>query len=182
MTDPAVLIVDDEPLITEMFEVWLQDDYDVSVATDGATALDRLDHDTDVVLLDRMMPGLSGDEALAEIRDRGYDCRVAMVTAVEPDFDVLELGFDDYLTKPVTEDDLTDVVDTLLARARYDDSVQEYFALASKKATLESAKQPQDLDDHDEYQTLLHRVAETRRTVDATLQNPEDFEAAFRDL
>jgi DNA-binding response OmpR family regulator len=182
MTDASVLVVDDEPLITEMFEVWLGGEYDVTVAHDGATALEKLDEDVDVVLLDRMMPGLSGDDALEEIRNRGYDCRVAMVTAVEPDFDVLEMRFDDYLTKPVTEDDLTDLVETLLSRATYEDSVQEYFALASKKATLEAAKPVEELENHDEYQELTVALAELRESVDQTLADQQDFEAAFRDL
>ena len=182
MTDPAVLIVDDEPLITEMFEVWLESEYDVTVANDGDTALQLLDETIDVVLLDRMMPGLSGDDALNEIRAQGYDCRVALVTAVEPDFDVLEMGFDDYLTKPVTEDDLIGTIDTLLSRTEYDETVQDYFALATKKATLEAAKPQEELQDNDEYQELAQEVENTRQTVDQTLEKTGDFEAAFRDL
>lgn len=182
MTDPAVLIVDDEPLITEMFEVWLETEYEVTIANDGETALDLLDQTIDVVLLDRMMPGLSGDEALQAIRSQGYDCRVAMVTAVEPDFDVLEMGFDDYLTKPVTQEDLTGTIDTLLSRTEYDETVQDYFALATKKATLEAAKPHEELQQNDEYQELTQQVQETRQTVDQSLEETGDFEAAFRDL
>lgn len=182
MTDTSVLLVDDEPLITEMFEVWLESHYEVTVANDGESALEEIDDDIDVVLLDRMMPGLSGDEALQEIRARGHDCRVAMVTAVEPDFDVLEMGFDDYLTKPVTEDDLLDTIDTLTSRAEYDDHLQEYFSLASKKATLEAAKPDEELQNHEEYQELTEQVQQTRQSVDTTLQQTGDFEAAFRDL
>jgi len=62
-----------------------------------------IDETVDVVLLDRMMPGMSGQEVLAAIRERGLDCRVAMVTAVDADFDVIEMGFDEYLGKPRTE-------------------------------------------------------------------------------
>ena len=45
------------------------------------------------------MPQLSGDEVLASIRDRGLDYRVAMVTAIPPDFDTLEVPFDDVTTR-----------------------------------------------------------------------------------
>jgi len=182
MTDPAVLIVDDEPLITEMFEVWLTADYDVTIANDGETALEQLDDDIDVVLLDRMMPGCSGDTVLDEIRENEYACRVAMVTAVEPDFDVLDMGFDDYLTKPVTETDLVSTVEQLLIRTEYDESVQEYYALAAKKATLEAAKPRDELQRNEDYQALTEALEETQDTVDTTLERTEDFEAAFRDL
>lgn len=43
------------------------------------------------------MPGMSGQEVLEAIRDRGYGCMVAMLTVVEPDIDIIKIGFDKYL-------------------------------------------------------------------------------------
>ena len=179
---PTVLLVDDEVNITELFSAWLEDTYDVRTANGGEEALDALDGGVDVVLLDRRMPGLSGDEVLDVIRQEGYDCRVAMVTAVEPDFDVVEMGFDDYLTKPINRDDLESVIESLLTRKEYDDRMQEYFALSSKKATLEAAKPSSELEANEEYQALEEEVQSLESELDQTLQTDEDFESAFQDL
>ena len=116
---PLVLVVEDEPDLADLYAAWLGDEYRVRTAYGGREALDELDEadEVDAILLDRRMPGLSGDEVLTAVRDRGIDCRVAMVTAVEPDFDILEMGFDDYLVKPVSKDDLLGVVETMRSRS-----------------------------------------------------------------
>jgi CheY-like chemotaxis protein len=103
MSDHRILVVDDEQPIADLFARWLEDEYDVRVAYSGGEALASLDDSLDVVLLDRDMPDMSGDGVLDTIRSRGIDCRVGMVTAVEPDFDVLTLGYDAYVVKPVTK-------------------------------------------------------------------------------
>ncbi|WP_049985397.1 response regulator transcription factor [Halobellus rufus] len=182
---PMVLVVEDEPDLADLYATWLRDEYRVRVAYGGREALDELDDEVDVVLLDRRMPDLSGDEALTAIRDRGFGCRVAMVTAVEPDFDIVEMGFDDYLVKPVSRDSLKETVENLLRRSRYDDGIQELFALASKKALLESEKDAATLEAHEEYQELTERVRELRSDLDETLTSfdeEHDFTAMYRDL
>jgi DNA-binding response OmpR family regulator len=179
---PTVLIVDDEVNITELFGVWLSEDYDVRMANSGEEALEELDEAVDVVLLDRRMPGLSGDEVLEEIREEGYDCRVAMVTAVDPDFDVIGMGFDDYLTKPIDRDGLETAIESLLERKEYDAAMQEYYALASKKAALESSKPASELEASDQYEDLLGDIEALESEAEEALQTEEDFESAFRDL
>lgn len=178
----TVLLVDDERNITALFEAWLGGTYTVRTANDGETALERMDESVDVVLLDRRMPGRSGDEILAAIRERGYDARVAMVTAVEPDFDVLELGFDDYLTKPVEREDLERVVAALMERKHYSDEVIEYFSLAAKKAALESSKPTAKLASSDEYDALVADLETVKSTVTDRLEGNDDFVGAFQDL
>lgn len=135
MTDEGerVLVVDDDEALTDVYAAWLSGQYEVDTATTGEVALDRLDEGVDVVLLDRRMPGLSGEEVLDRIRTAEYNCRVAMVTGVRPNTDVVELGFDEYLIKPIDQDDLHDVVDTLVDRIgqlrdRIDDTVTEFGA------------------------------------------------------
>ncbi|MDR5656666.1 response regulator [Halodesulfurarchaeum sp. HSR-GB] len=179
---PTVMIVDDEVNITELFGVWLEADYDVRMANSGEEALAELDESVDVVLLDRRMPGLSGDEVLEEIRDRGYDCRVAMVTAVDPDFDVIEMGFDDYLTKPIDREGLESAIESLLDRKEYDDAMQEYYALTSKKAALESSKPASELEASEEYAELKAEIETLEGDLEGALETESDFESAFRDL
>jgi DNA-binding response OmpR family regulator len=177
----TILIVDDEPSITDLYALRLEDEYDVRTAYSGSEALEKIDEDVDVVLLDRRMPDLSGDEVLSKIREEGIGCRVAMVTAVDPDFDILDLGFDAYVVKPVSEEDLKDTVDTLLRRATYDDQLRDLTAMMSKKAALESEKSEDELADNEEYQRLTDRLENVRGSLDETLEDldEEDFSAAF---
>ena len=182
---PVVLIVEDEPDLADLYATWLDDEYDVRVAYGGREALEKLSEDVEVILLDRRMPDLSGDEALSEIRARGYDCRVSMVTAVEPDFDIVAMGFDDYLVKPVSKDALHETVSNLLLRNAYDDGVQDLFSLASKKALLESEKGPTTLKESEEYQELDDQLAGLRAELDETLSQFDDgdeISALYRDI
>jgi DNA-binding response OmpR family regulator len=186
---PLVLVVEDEPDLADLYAAWLGDEYRVRTAYGGHEALDQLDEaddEVDAILLDRRMPGLSGDEVLTAVRERGINCRVAMVTAVEPDFDILEMGFDDYLVKPVTSDTLRDTVEGLLRRGEYDTEVQELFSLTSKKAMLESEKSASDLADNEEYQELTDRIAELRGRADeardAVATDDEDYEKLFQEF
>ena len=182
---PLVLVVEDERDLADLYATWLRDEYRVRVAYGGREAIEKLDDAVDVALLDRRMPDLSGDETLAAIREEGIECRVAMVTAVEPDFDIVAMGFDDYVVKPVSREGLAETVESLLLRSTYDDGMQELFALASKKALLESEKDPATLESNREYQELSERVSELRADLDETLASFDDdhgIEAMYHDL
>jgi DNA-binding response OmpR family regulator len=182
---PLVLVVEDEPDLADLYATWLDDEYRVRTAYGGREALDQLDDDVDVILLDRRMPDLSGDEVLAAVRERGIGCRVAMVTAVEPDFDIIAMGFDDYLVKPVSREALSRTVETLLVRNEYDDGVQELFSLASKKALLESEKGPAALESNEEYDELESRLEDLRGELDQRLERlseTDDIEQLYRDI
>lgn len=180
----TVLVVEDERELADLYAAWLTDEYDVRVAYSGVEALDEMDTDVDVVLLDRLMPEVSGDEVLDEVRSRGHECPIAMVTAVEPDFDILELGFDEYIVKPVRFDDLREVVASLLMRATYDTQLQEYFALVSKRAVLETEKSRHELDSEPAYETLNERIDTLEDELDETTAEltDRDFEVELRKL
>ena len=182
---PLVLVVEDEPDLADLYATWLRDDYEVRVAYGGREALDSLDDEISVMLLDRRMPDLSGDEVLTALRERGIECRVAMVTAVEPDFDIIGMGFDDYLVKPVSKDALHDTVSNLCVRNQYDDGIQQLFALASKKGLLEAEKSEAELCDHEEYQMLTRQVERLQSEMDQTLaqfDDANDFEVLYREF
>lgn len=180
----TVLIVDDQPNVARAYELYLSDEYTGVTATSGEEALAKLDESVDIVLLDRRMPDLTGDEVLERIRAAGYSCRVAMVTAVDPDFDVVEMDFDAYLTKPVTESDIRDTVDQLRRLISLEETTQERFALAQKRAVLESEKTDTELEASDEYAEIVDRLDELREQVDPAMadMSPEEFSSLFRDL
>lgn len=163
----VVLVVDDEEEVAEVFALWLREEYDVAVATGGEAALDVIEErPIDVVLLDRRMPDRSGDETLAEMRKRGFDGPVAMVTAVDPDFDIVEMDFDDYLVKPVTREELHDTIERLTSVWSFDERAQEQFSVARKLATLETEKSETELSESDEYDELRVRFEETQGALD----------------
>ncbi len=181
--DLLVLVVDDQEDIADLYATWLRMDYAVRTAYDGEDALETVDADVDVVFLDRRMPDYSGDEVLERIRERGLDCRVVMVTAVDPDFDVIPMAFDDYLTKPVMREDLADAIESMRERDEYDETIQEYFALTSKKATLEAEKTQSQLRENEQYQEMVDRVEELAEEADTAVSRlDDDFTSLFQEF
>ena len=162
----TILIVEDEVELAELFAAWLTEDYECRIAHNGDEALEAVDDDVDAVLLDRRMPGISGDEVLTRFRDRGIECPIGMVTAVEPDFDIVEMGFDDYIVKPVSRSDLVEFVRNLLSLSGYEQDVKDYFQLAAKRAALESAKNESELQRSEEYQELVAELEAVQQRAD----------------
>ena len=161
-----VLVVDDEERVADTYRLRLEETYDVDVALGGREALELVSDDHDVVLLDRRMPDLSGDEVLEAIQSRGLDCKVVMVTAVDPDFDIIEMACDDYIVKPVEDGQLEEVVDRVLRVAEYSERRQQLGAKKLKRNVLELEMREQELDDSDEYQQLEADISELETEVD----------------
>ncbi|AHG03711.1 DNA-binding protein [Halobacterium sp. DL1] len=179
----TILVVDDEEGLADLYAIWLRDSYTVRTAYNGEEAVDSLDERVDAVLLDRQMPDLSGDDVLETIRERDLECRVAMVTAVEPELDIIDLGFDDYLRKPVDRDTLLATVERLLRRSTYDGTVQRYFSTARKHALLVDSGDP-TVTESDEFAELRSRLEALRGELDEVVADfdNEDYEVLFRRL
>jgi DNA-binding response OmpR family regulator len=161
----VVLVVEDEEDLADLFSMWLSDTYEVRTAYDAEEALELTDGDVDVVLLDRRLPGMSGDEYLESIRSQSYGCPVAVISAVEPDLDILEMGFNDYVVKPISKEDIRELVERLLTLEEAGPETQEYFSMVSKIRTLEEKKSDAELARSDEYVRLLNSVDEFRNRV-----------------
>lgn len=117
-----ILVVDDEPNIREVVDLYLQrEGYAVEVAGDGATALDIIEHKPpDLIVLDLMLPGLDGLKLTRILRDSGQDIPIIMLTAKGEEADRItgfELGADDYVTKPFSPKELVARVKAVLRRA-----------------------------------------------------------------
>jgi DNA-binding response OmpR family regulator len=100
-----VLVIEDDAVLAETVGVGLRrQDMTVDIALDGEAGLDRALHtDYDVIVLDRDLPGVHGDEVCRRLVDAGRRSRVLMLTAagtMDDLVDGLELGADDYLPKP----------------------------------------------------------------------------------
>lgn len=116
----TVLVADDEAALTDSMAVWLSGDYRVRTAYDGREALAEYGPSVDVVLLDRQMPGLSGEQVLEELNESASDPQVALLTATNVDDfgpNVTDVGFDEILTKPISRDELLSTVSDLAVEA-----------------------------------------------------------------
>jgi DNA-binding response OmpR family regulator len=118
-----ILVVEDEPLLADTVAQGLRHDaHAVDVAYDGGAALERIDvNDYDVVVLDRDLPVVHGDEVCRLICSNGRDTRVLMLTAsagIDDRVDGLSLGADDYLPKPFAFRELSARVVALGRRSR----------------------------------------------------------------
>lgn len=116
----VVLIVEDEESYREALAYMLgREGFDVVTAADGAAGLAEFDrHGADIVLLDLMMPGLSGTEVCRQLRQRST-VPIIMVTARDDEIDKvvgLELGADDYVTKPFSHRELLARIRAVLRR------------------------------------------------------------------
>jgi DNA-binding response OmpR family regulator len=175
-----VLVVEDEQHLADLYTDYLVDRYHVETAYSGEEGIDLLSNEIDVVLLDRRMPVVSGNEVLAEIEERGLRSRVAMVTAVNPDFDIIGLGIDDYLVKPVTREDLRSVVDRLSKIATYNDQLQELTAKQLKRNVLRVEKSKTELEESERYQRLEAEIEELEDSVDALAADLDVEESDLR--
>ena len=177
---PTVLVVDDEEDIADIYTLQLQDRYTVRTEYGGPAAVDAVDDDVDVVLLDRRMPELSGNEVLERIRADGYDGRVIMVTAIDPEFDIIEMPFDDYLCKPVDKATLVEAIEQQLTAKQYDETVSELFRATSKLTVLENEMSHEELETSAEYQRLKESTEAMRADAESLMSEFDDFETAFK--
>jgi DNA-binding response OmpR family regulator len=121
--DVRILVVEDESLLADAIAEWLRREaFAVDVVYDGGAAVERIGvNEYDVVVLDRDLPVLHGDDVCRTIMDNGGETRVLMLTAATAVRDRvagLALGADDYLSKPFAFVELSARVHALLRRAR----------------------------------------------------------------
>jgi two-component system, OmpR family, response regulator RegX3 len=122
----SVLIVEDEESLADPLAFLLRKEgFEATVVTDGPSALAEFDRaGADIVLLDLMLPGMSGTDVCKQLRSRS-SVPVIMVTARDSEIDKvvgLELGADDYVTKPYSARELIARIRAVLRRHGDDDS------------------------------------------------------------
>ena len=138
-----ILIVEDEPSLAEPLAFLLErEGYEPTICADGLVAVAEFDRNgTDLVLLDLMLPGLSGTEVCREIRSRSA-VPIIMLTAKDSEVDIvvgLELGADDYVTKPYSSRELLARIRAILRR-RVDDEIVSEAVLEAGSVRMDTER------------------------------------------
>jgi DNA-binding response OmpR family regulator len=159
--DVSVLVLEDEAELLDAYVKGLELEYDVYAAESATDATDRVEQlgdGLDVALLDRRLPESSGDDVLKYIQSASIDCRTAMVTAVDPSLDIIDMGFDDYVIKPVTPSNLRDVIERLLTLDEYDEIYRELSEKRVKQSVLAAELSRAELEHSDEFRQLQSEI------------------------
>lgn len=136
-----VLLVEDEPDLAEPLAYLLRrEGYEVEIAEDGPAAVAAFEErGCDIVLLDLMLPGMSGTEVCRRIRQTSA-VPIVMVTAKDSEVDIvvgLELGADDYVTKPYSARELLARMKAVLRRTAETDVDLDEHVLTGGRVTLD---------------------------------------------
>jgi DNA-binding response OmpR family regulator len=126
------------------------------------------------------MPGMSGDDVLSELVERGYYGRVVMVTAVDPGIEVLDMPFDDYLCKPVDREDVRAVIDQQRRILAYE-TLGEYFSVEAKRAVLETELDAKKHREHERFVAVAEQ-AEQLETRARRLLTDDDILDRFEEI
>jgi len=137
----SILVVDDEPVFIEALTISLErEGFGVIAAADGPAALKAIsEKDPDLILLDVMLPGMSGIDVCREIR-KSSSVPVIMVTAKGEEIDAvvaLEVGADDYITKPYRLRELIARIRAILRRS--ENSPKEDETISNPEVLVEGA-------------------------------------------
>lgn len=132
-----ILVVDDEQSIATLLKYNLeQSGYSVTTAHDGEEGRDKaIEQSPDLIILDLMLPSMDGIEVCKELRQRKINIPILMLTAKDDEFDKvlgLELGADDYMTKPFSPREVVARVKAILRRSQ---AIQEAAESSSVEPT-----------------------------------------------
>ena len=138
-----ILLVEDESALSEPLSFLLErEGYEVTVAEDGPSAIAEFDRTgADLILLDLMLPGIPGTEVCREIRTRS-SVPIIMLTAKDSEVDIvvgLELGADDYVTKPYSTRELLARI-RAVSRRRTDESEEDLSLLSAGTVRMDTER------------------------------------------
>jgi two-component system KDP operon response regulator KdpE len=124
-TQPEILVVDDDPGVTKLLQMILEPmGYGVAIVHDGESALSALARGRpDLMILDLMLPDVDGLEICRRVRERSSLPIIALssLNDIKSKVSILDMGADDYLTKPFRSDELVARIQALLRRVRPDE-------------------------------------------------------------
>jgi DNA-binding response OmpR family regulator len=183
-TRPSVLIVEDERMVADVISEYFSRSYDVHHFRTGEQVLERYTDDTDLLIVDRKLEGMSGDDVVDRIRKQYGQELILCVSGVEPDDDISDLEVDDYMHKPVEEDEMKTRLELLMSRAELGSAVRKYLSLRSKQIALtdthgNAAKRMKGYKDCTERIKELNLPSEQKRSLEPLLPSSADESRPF---
>ncbi len=139
-----ILVVDDEQKITRVLQAYLEKEgYSVIVAFDGPSALNLAREESpDLIILDLMLPGFSGEEVCRNLRQEGFRVPIIMLTAksaLEEKVQGLALGADDYVTKPFSPQEIIARVKSILRRTSHEGAIlADIFSIVNGNLVIDT--------------------------------------------
>ncbi|TFB25002.1 response regulator transcription factor [Filobacillus milosensis] len=186
--DYRILIVDDEESISTLIDYNLvQEGYQTVVAHDGESALNLANQNTfDLILLDLMLPNMNGLEVCEKLRQMGVQVPIIMLTAKGEEEDKitgLDVGADDYITKPFSPKELNARIRAVLRRSQPNTSESQdiiaFKDISINKETYEVFKKEQPVEfTKKEFELLLYLAERINKPVkrEILLQDVWDFD------
>lgn len=159
-----VLLIDDDLSLGQLLQEYLEiEGFELETAVNGVTGIQKADRQYDLILLDVMMPDLSGFDVLKQIRHKGIKTPILMLTAKGDEMDRvlgLELGADDYLPKPYSHRELVARIRALIRRATIESGdAPKHIQLSINGIDLDTATHTVKVDgEHLELTTTEFRV------------------------
>ncbi|TKX56689.1 response regulator [Halorubrum sp. SS7] len=178
--DATVLIIEDDREEVAEYADWLEE-YVVRTAVDGERALDALDADVDVVLLDGELADPTAEELLGRIRARRPDCQIGLLSGMSVGDDVLRLDTDEYVPRPIDRDELRETVARLVDHGAVEGAVETYLSLVARRRRIENRRDDADLADDEHYRELTGEIATRQRQINTLLAEIGDPVAGASD-
>ena len=172
-TDATVLLIEADSEAVAEYADWLEG-YAVRTAVDGERALDALDGDVDVVLLDGDLADPPAGELLGRIRARRPDCQIGLLSGVSVGDDVLRLDIDEYVPRPLNRDELCETVARLVDHGAVEGTVETYLSLVARRRRIEARRDDAELATDERYRELTGEIAARRRQIDTLLAEIDD--------
>ena len=163
-TPKRLLIADDEPFNLELMEVLVTSfGHECETARDGFEALNKMNRDIDLILLDVMMPGMDGFEVARRIRENSElkDIPIVMVTGLDGKDDRLravKVGANDFIAKPVDRMELKIRTDSLLKMKEAQDEIKQHKAMLEETVQKRTASLQKAIEELNEAQRLTYNA------------------------
>lgn len=184
-----VVIVEDEESLAELFAYRLEDEYNTTIAPHAGDAIANITNETDFVLLDRRLPGMSGDKILEYINDEPITVNVIIISAIDPCEKVIHEPYDEYITKSVNNGEIKNAIQRVKLKNKFIKLFTEYVRKGEQAEILQSELNLTEQDENidlqiiedelkrmaDEFNTVANKLADSKATDILCNTNMDDL-------
>ncbi|GEM_PF-3474744 len=168
-----ILIIEDDLDALKLYSEILKRDYEILTAEEGIKGLEIISPQIDLILLDRMLPNMRGEQVLNELRSNENpeisNIPVILLTALDADIDVIDLDFDSYLTKPISPEELRREIKEVISVNKYETGLDEYFSLINKKNALIESLGEENLRNNQKFIELSEEISSLEEELNENL-------------